>query len=157
MNYSFYTLFILIFFVASCKNNESNKTDLPEIETGTPLEETENILIDSEQITEPNTNTTSTIVATSTKDYQEFYETGELKIEGDYDNDEERNGVWVSYYDNGTKWSESNYSHGLRSGHSITFYPNGNIRYVGEYKADKQFGKWTFYDEEGNLVKEESY
>jgi antitoxin component YwqK of YwqJK toxin-antitoxin module len=96
-------------------------------------------------------------ITTPKRDYQEFYETGELKIEGDYDDNEARHGLWLSYYENGIKWSESNYSHGVRMGHSITFFPNGRVRYVGEYADDKQTGHWIFYDEEGNVVKEEDY
>ena len=94
---------------------------------------------------------------TSDKDYQEFHETGELKIEGNFDDNEARHGLWVSYYETGIKWSESHYSHGNKEGHSITFYPSGKVRYLGEYADDNQVGHWTFYDEEGNVVKEEDY
>lgn len=93
----------------------------------------------------------------STKDYQEFYDNGNLKIEGDYDENDARHGLWNSYYENGLKWSESFYAHGLKSGHSITFYPNGKVRYVGEYKNDAKVGHWQFYDEEGTLISEENY
>lgn len=93
----------------------------------------------------------------STKDYQELYEDGSLKIEGDFDADGQRQGIWVSYYESGIKWSESHYSHGAREGHSITFYPNGKVRYVGEYKDDQKIGKWTFYTEAGDLDQEIEY
>ncbi len=93
----------------------------------------------------------------SQKDYQEYYDSGILKIEGDYDENEARHGLWISYYESGIKWSESHYTHGKKFGHSITFFPNGKVRYVGEYADDKQIGHWSFYDEEGNLVKEEDY
>ena len=102
-------------------------------------------------------NTENDSVTVPKRDYQEFYETGELKIEGDFDDNEARHGLWLSYYENGIKWSESNYSHGVRMGHSITFFPNGRVRYVGEYADDKQSGHWIFYDEEGNIVKEGDY
>ncbi len=90
-------------------------------------------------------------------DYEEFYESGALKIEGNFDENEARNGLWISYYENGQKWSESFYSHGKKEGHSVTFFPNGKIRYVGEYKNDLKTGLWRFYDEVGDLVKEETY
>lgn len=93
----------------------------------------------------------------STKDYQEFYDNGNLKIEGDFDENEARHGLWNAYYENGLKWSESFYAHGQKSGHSITFYPNGKVRYVGEYKNDVKIGHWQFYDEEGTLISEENY
>lgn len=102
-------------------------------------------------------NDTLTNKLVSTKDYQEFYINGALKIEGDYDADKKRHGLWKSYYENGLKWSESFYSHGVKSGHSITFYPTGKVRYVGEYKDDRKIGRWQFYDEEGKLSSEENY
>ena len=90
-------------------------------------------------------------------DYQELYESGILKIEGNYDADGERQGVWTSYYETSVKWSESHYVHGIKNGHSIAFFPNGKVRYMGEYKADNKIGLWRFYDEAGALVTEENY
>lgn len=87
----------------------------------------------------------------------EYHPNGAVKIEGRFNDDGDRHGLWNSYYDNGIKWSESYYSAGNRDGHSITFFPNGAIRYVGEYKNDEKVGNWKFYDEEGNLVKEENF
>lgn len=87
----------------------------------------------------------------------EYHPNGALKIEGRLNDKGERQGLWLSYYDNGIKWSESYYSAGNRDGHSITFFPNGAIRYVGEYKNDEKVGNWKFYDEEGILVKEENF
>ena len=55
------------------------------------------------------------------------------------------------------KWSETVYSAGNKNGPSITFYPNGKIRYVGEYTNDDKSGEWKFYDEAGNVVKTENY
>jgi antitoxin component YwqK of YwqJK toxin-antitoxin module len=39
----------------------------------------------------------------------------------------------------------------------VTFFPNGKIRYVGEYKDDEKSGNWKFYDEAGLLISEENY
>jgi antitoxin component YwqK of YwqJK toxin-antitoxin module len=88
----------------------------------------------------------------SPKEYKEYHENGQLKIEGINNADGLRTGIWTSYYPDGKKWSESHYILGLKEGHSVTFYENGNIRYIGEYKNDKQTGEWTFYDEEGNEI-----
>ena len=38
----------------------------------------------------------------SDKDYQEYYESGALKVEGDLDDADARNGLWLSYYENGS-------------------------------------------------------
>lgn len=83
------------------------------------------------------------------RDYQEFYPNGTVKIEGNYNENEKRNGLWVSYYDNGVKWSETHYTNGLKNGHTISFFPNGKPRYIGEYQDDKQTGDWFFYNETG--------
>lgn len=96
-------------------------------------------------------------VETNPNQHLEYHPNGALKIEGKLNDSGRRQGLWLSYYDNGIKWSESYYSNGDRDGHSITFFPNGAIRYVGEYKNDEKVGNWKFYDEEGNLVKEENF
>lgn len=90
-------------------------------------------------------------------DYYEYHPSGGIKIRGFYNNNLKREGLWISYYENGTKWSEAYYLNGLRDGHSLTFYPNGKVRYIGEYKADQKIGEWTFYDEAGNISKTEKY
>jgi antitoxin component YwqK of YwqJK toxin-antitoxin module len=95
---------------------------------------------------------------TSSKDYQEFHPNGQVSIEGDLDPESnERQGLWVAYYENGQKWSEASYSNGKRNGHSITFYPNGKVRYIGEYKEDKKVGEWIFYNDLGKLDRKETY
>lgn len=151
-------LFILIlssFVLVGCENSgdEPKTTD-----TNHPLDSSNITENSNPQTLDSDYNSTEIDPGSDTKkDYREFYETGELKIEGDFDENEERHGIWVSYYENGIKWSESNYSHGKRLGHSITFFPNGRVRYVGEYANDKQIGHWIFYDEDGKVVKEEDY
>lgn len=154
-----YTTLLGSLILVGC-SNETEETTLD----NTNQESTENSTIDSTITPSEESNDIETFMASedspevsSEKDYQEYYETGELKIEGDYDDNEARHGLWVSYYESGIKWSESYYVHGIKSGHSITFFPNGKVRYVGEYADDKQIGQWSFYDEEGNLVKEEDY
>lgn len=96
-------------------------------------------------------------VGVSPGDYVEYHENGNVKIKGQYDQGNERTGLWISYYDNGIKWSESYYIKGKKDGHSFTFYPNGKIRYRGEYDMDQKTGKWTYYDESGNVTNEENY
>lgn len=87
----------------------------------------------------------------------EFHPNGNIRMEGKLDENGERDGLWTSFYDDGSKWSENYYSNGLKDGHSITFFPNGQIRYIGEYLNDEKVGTWTFYDEEGNVVNEETF
>ena len=88
---------------------------------------------------------------------KQFYKNGQLELQGDFDKDGKRHGAWIYNYKTGTRWSEAEYEHGLRQGESAVYYENGKLRYKGKYKEDKTIGKWFFYDEKGNLVKELMY
>lgn len=89
--------------------------------------------------------------------YREFYSNGKTKIEGFLDQKGEKNGVWKGYDPNGILQSEIFYLDGKKNGHGIVFFPNGQPKYIGEYKNDKKYGKWRFFDEKGNLLKEEVF
>lgn len=126
----------LTLFVFSCQENDTSES------VQEPLEITAQI--------EP-------IASSDPNAYNEYYENGQLKIEGTYDENKQRTGLWVSYYENGIVWSKSYYLDGKKNGHSITFFPSGKVRYVGEYKDDEMSGNWTFKDEQGNVVDEKTY
>lgn len=65
--------------------------------------------------------------------WKEFYETGELKAEGTYKNNE-KIGLW--------KW----------------YYKNGKLDQIGSYGVgEKPEGKWKWYFENGNILMEESF
>lgn len=133
------TLSITLLFLVSCSNETDVTTETQEIEEIVePIEE---------PTPDPN----------QPGEYQEFYPSGALKIEGKNNSKGHRNGLWISYYENGIKWSESYYVDGIKNGHSLTFFPNGGIRYVGEYKNDIKIGLWKFYDEAGEIVNEEEF
>lgn len=137
-------LLLVFVLLVSC----GGETDNDDLETKIP----ENQTSDSS-----STSIKEQLVIHPGGDHREYHPNGQIKIEGQYDMNKQRTGLWISYYDNGIKWSESFYVDGKKEGHSITFFPNGSPRYVGEYKDDKQTGLWTFYDEEGNVIKEEEY
>ncbi|NND94036.1 MAG: hypothetical protein HKN45_04175 [Flavobacteriales bacterium] len=98
----------------------------------------------------------ATAMEKGVKPYVEVYDSGQPKIKGAMV-DGERDGLWVSFYENGVRWSEENYMKGVREGRVINFYPNGIIRYRGQYIDDKKAGLWQFYDEEGKLIREENF
>jgi antitoxin component YwqK of YwqJK toxin-antitoxin module len=81
--------------------------------------------------------------------FEELYEDGQIKIKGNYDKDHQRNGLWESFYIDGTKWSIGEYNYGVESGEKKVWYPNGKMRYRGEIKDGKPVGKWSFWDKEG--------
>lgn len=83
----------------------------------------------------------------------EVYDNGQVRIKGRMMG-ENRDGVWVSFYENGVKWSEENYYDGKLNGVSVNYYPSGIIRYRGSYIEDEKVGMWQFYSEDGILAKE---
>lgn len=115
--------------------------------------------IDNEDATSTSEDTTVTYSKdlTSSNKTVEYHPNGNIKMEGNLNDDGQRQGLWIAYYENGTKWSESYYVDGIRDGHSLSFYPNGRIRYVGEYKNDVKVGEWKFYNEDGSLATVETY
>lgn len=90
---------------------------------------------------------------TTTGKSVENYSNGAVKIKG-YLVKGLRQGFWESFYENGVKWSESNYLFGVREGAYKIFYPNGRIKIHGAYKKEKKSGIWYFYNKEGKFEKE---
>lgn len=127
-------------------------------------EDTENKGVNIETSFENDTTQPETIVTPPNVlevvpggEHKEYHISGGLKIDGQYDLNSARTGLWISYYENGSKWSESYYVDGVQDGHSLTFYPNGKVRYIGEYKQGERIGEWKFYDEEGVVTKTEIF
>ncbi len=141
-------IFILLIttLLFSCNNSKKNQ-DSNNIQVNTKTYEN----------SETQVEETAPIVKLETGEFFEKYPNGNLKTEGWNNAQGERDGVWYSYYETGVKWSESAYKNGLKDGHSIVFYPNGKMRYMGDYKNDKKTGHWTFYNETGEITKEEDY
>ncbi len=133
----------ILTLLISC-NNEAEKTE-------TPQPEGPQITVQPQEV--PVNNPESF----TGEEYLEYHENGQLKIKGMYDQNGERSGICTSFYDNGIKWSESYYTEGTLDGHSVTFFPNGKVRYIGEYKNGEKIGRWTFKDEAGNVVEEKNF
>ncbi|MBD3636150.1 MAG: hypothetical protein HUJ25_02320 [Crocinitomicaceae bacterium] len=138
----FYFLFILA-ILSSCNDNGNESESDSVVSTESPDTSSTNVAPNSEQ-----SDPSKTV---------EYFPNGQVKMEGKINENGNREGLWIAYYETGVKWSESYYIDGKRDGHSLSFYPNGQVRYVGEYKNDIKVGTWTFYDEEGNLVNEETF
>lgn len=68
-----------------------------------------------------------------------------------------REGIWTSWYPDGTMWSEGEFKNGKPSGKTVTYYETGNKRYEGFYMEGKKAGKWFFWDENGKLVNEQDF
>jgi antitoxin component YwqK of YwqJK toxin-antitoxin module len=89
-------------------------------------------------------------------EYIRHYESGVIKMRGMMKNGK-REGLWKSWYANGSPWSETTFQGGLKNGRTTTWYENEKKRYDGFYTNDIESGKWTFWDEQGNVVKEVEY
>ena len=87
----------------------------------------------------------------------EYHPNHNVYIEGGYKNDQ-REGEWKSWYDDGKLWSVGTFKAGVQVGETLTYYENGNLRYSGTYdKHGKRTGKWKFYDEKKNLLETIEY
>lgn len=84
------------------------------------------------------------------EEHKETYDNGNLRIKGKKVNGK-REGLWVSYYQNGNKWSETTFEAGVKSGPTTTYYEDGMMRYTGQYENDLKTGTWKFYTEDGKL------
>ncbi len=90
--------------------------------------------------------------------YTEYYPgRKKIKIQGAQDINKIRDGKWVFLSETGKELSITYFDKGKREGHTIVKYPNGSLRYVGEYLHDEMVGIWKFYDEKGNLKNEKDY
>jgi antitoxin component YwqK of YwqJK toxin-antitoxin module len=92
----------------------------------------------------------------ASRPFVEVYDNGQPKVKGML-LDGQRDGLWVSFYEDGVRWSEENYSDGKLEGRAINFYPNGLLRFRGQYMNGEKAGLWQFYDQEGKLIKEETF
>ena len=80
-----------------------------------------------------------------------------IKFQGPIDENEDRNGRWFFYDESGKEQSMTEYTNGKKNGFIFVRYPNGNMRYTGEYQMDKEIGLWKFYDENGRVSLEKNY
>jgi antitoxin component YwqK of YwqJK toxin-antitoxin module len=87
---------------------------------------------------------------------EEFYEDGVKRVEGYYRNDE-RDGRWNSWHDNGKIWSVAHYKEGKLHGKQTVYYPSGQKFYEGRFENGLRNGVWKFWNEQGVLENEKTY
>ena len=85
-----------------------------------------------------------------------FYKNGSIYLGGPV-KDNLRNGLWKSWREDGTPWSEAEYSNDKEDGINRTFHENGELYYEGHYKDGKRVGNWVFYWKDGEKLKEIDY
>ena len=93
----------------------------------------------------------------SGKTYFEYYESGQVRMTGLSIEPDLRSGKWMSYFQDGTPWSEHHYVDGVKEGVYLVWWPNGERRIQGQFVKGQETGKWMFFDESGNVLKEETF
>ena len=68
-----------------------------------------------------------------------------------------KNGNWNYFYENGQLKSEGKYNNGIKEGVWIYYYTNGLINQKGLYTDGKADGEWNWYYENGNILRNEKY
>lgn len=86
-----------------------------------------------------------------------YYESGNRRVEGNYNKEGKKNGKWTYWYDNGNKWSEGFFTEGLDDKKRTAWHENGELHFTGRLDKGKRIGTWKFYDEKGNLTKDLDY
>ena len=86
----------------------------------------------------------------------ERYPNGVIKMQGIM-KDGKRDGLWKSFYNNGSPWSETTFSNGKKNGKTTTWYTNDIKRYEGFYTDDKESGLWTYWNEKGDVINKKNY
>lgn len=86
----------------------------------------------------------------------QYHPNGKKYIEGNY-KENQRDGYWASWFEDGQLWSEGNFVMGKSDGKRTVYHPNGKLYYEGVFNMDKRVGVWKFYSEAGDLVNEIDY
>lgn len=81
---------------------------------------------------------------------QGFWKIEEANTEGYYVNNQ-KDGIWKSFYKNGNIKSEITYSTGKKRGFAKVFYEDGQIAEEGTWMEDKWTGKYKSYYRNGKL------
>jgi len=90
-----------------------------------------------------------------------YYQNGKIKSVGDY-NDNDKDGRWYYYDENGKEkywedWNLGDLSDSNRNGEYVTYYENNSIKEVYNYKKGILNGSYFYYREDGSLKKEGQY
>jgi antitoxin component YwqK of YwqJK toxin-antitoxin module/TolA-binding protein len=80
-----------------------------------------------------------------------FYDSGELKATGAYNENEEREGRWTWYFKDGTVKEVIDYEKGIAQGKNLIYYKDGSLSIDAEGKDQKLDGAYLYYQKGGAL------
>lgn len=83
---------------------------------------------------------------------EEFYANGNLKFKVQVNKNNILDGLYQEYYETGEIKVKSNYKNGLLIDTVFTYHRNGKIESKGIQKNNLPFGWWSYYDSEGRLI-----
>ncbi len=79
-------------------------------------------------------------------------ESGVVDVESSGAND--KDGVRISFHDNGIKKEEGSYVNGLKEGVFVQWHPNGQKKSEETYAQGERKGYYISWDENGNVLEE---
>jgi antitoxin component YwqK of YwqJK toxin-antitoxin module len=82
---------------------------------------------------------------------------GKTRVEGDYDADGLRSGVWRFFYEDGRPAREVEYLAGIRERAAREWHPNGVMAAEGFYVGGEREGQWRWWDANGKIAGEAVY
>ncbi len=85
-----------------------------------------------------------------------LYSIGDHWEKGNYSSGQ-KEGDWLSEYENGNKFFEGSYEGGLDTGKHTYYYENGMKRLEGKYVSGEKNGRWKRYYDDGQLMLEIDY
>lgn len=141
-----FTLLLVVVLLISCSRNDSENPEGNNELTKEVVESFENGQARSEKYYEEGSLRLVKQVL--------YYPNGQIQQEGEF-KDGRRHGKWISYFENGNKWSLNSYDIGNLDGEYKTWYENGELNVEGYYTNGQPSGNWKYFDENGNLLKED--
>ena len=82
----------------------------------------------------------------------DYFSNGNVKFKGQKNSSGQREGLWVTFYENGNIQSRTPYVEGEKDGIEEWFYPNGNIQWRTPYVEGEEDGIEERFDEHGYIV-----
>jgi antitoxin component YwqK of YwqJK toxin-antitoxin module len=88
--------------------------------------------------------------------YITYFNNGQKKTESNF-TDGKENGLVIWWHENGQKELEENYKFGKKTGLRTEWYENGRKQSEQNYKYDKKDGLMITWDNDGNITRMETY
>ncbi|MDD5571571.1 MAG: hypothetical protein PHD97_10535 [Bacteroidales bacterium] len=86
------------------------------------------------------------------KEHKEYSKDDVLLIEGQYDEQGLKTGIWKEYYKNGKLSAEYCYKNGKLNGVYKSYHESGGVWCAGNYINDKKEGKFEVFNPDGKII-----